>query len=72
MKSVAAHPFIIERLWDGKSIGDFRVIAVEGGIETGNLQKVRLSFQNRPNWSDIVRLMQWCERIETLEFVQHC
>jgi hypothetical protein len=41
-EAVAAHAFGVESLRDGKPIGNIWMIAVEGGIEAGNLQNVRL------------------------------
>ena len=45
MESVAAHALRIELLGNRKAIGDLRMASVEGSIEAGNLQQVRLSLQ---------------------------
>ena len=67
VESVATHPLGIERLGNRKAIGDLRMASVEGRIEAGNLQQVRLPLQDRADWAKIVGLVQRSERNEAFE-----
>src|SRR4029078_11215712 len=53
------------------SVCNFRMPAMEGGIEAGDLQDLRLPLQDGPDWRQIVRLMQRCKRHETREAGEH-
>src|SRR5439155_23752345 len=63
MKSVAPHSFRVEVLGDRKAIGNLRMASVECRIEAGDLQYVRLSRQDRADWTEgiwLVKRRQWC------------
>ena len=71
MKSVAANAFRVERLGNGEAVRDLRMAAMEGGVEAGDLQHMRLPLQDRFDGRQVVWLMQWSERDETREPVDH-
>ena len=54
MEAVAAYAVLIELLRKCVAVRDFRVAAMEGGIETGNLNQLRLSLPQR---ADRARLL---------------
>ena len=35
---------------------------MESGVETGDLRQIRMRLADRPNWREIMRLMQRRER----------
>jgi hypothetical protein len=41
MKAVAFDAFCGQRPWQGKKLGNFRLTAVKGGVEAGDLRDVR-------------------------------
>ena len=71
VKSVAANALCIERFGNGEAVGHVRMAAMEGGVETRDLQHLRLPLQDRFYGSQVVWLMQWSERYETREPVDH-
>ncbi len=71
VKSVAANALRVERFGNRKAVGDLRMAAMEGGVEAGDLQQLRLPLQDRADWRQVVGLVQGGERHETLEPVEH-
>ena len=67
MKPIATHPFGIEALRDRKPVSNFGMPSMEGRVEAGNLQQVRLAFGDRADWGKVVGLMQWSKRNKVFE-----
>ena len=71
MEPVAADAFGVETLRDRVMVRDRTVAAMEGGIKASNLRHVGPICEQCPNGSEIVRLVQRCQRIVLLEPRQH-
>ncbi len=71
VESIAANALGVERLRNRKAVRHLGMPAMEGRVEAGHLQNLRLPLQDRPDWRQIVWLMQRSERHETREAVEH-
>ena len=71
MKAVAAHAGVVIAPWKGESVGGERMGAVEGGVETGDLDRVRKRAARGAHRGEIVRLMQRRERDKPLNLRLH-
>ena len=71
VKSVAAHAFLVEALWQRVAVGNFGMAAMKRRVEAGDLRKLRLSLQQRADRAEIVRLMERRERRESLKPLEH-
>ena len=71
VEAVAAHALGVELLRQRVMIGNRRVTAVKGGVETRNLRQVGRAREQRPDRRQIVGLMQRSERNIFLEVLEH-
>ena len=71
VKSVAAHALRIELFGNRKAVGDLGMAPVEGRIEAGDLQQVRLPLQDRADRPEVVGLVKGSERTQPLELLEH-
>ena len=71
VKSVAAHTLGIEMFGNGVVIGDRAVLAMKCGVEARHLRQPQPVDHDRPDGSQIMRLMQRRERDVSLKAAQH-
>jgi hypothetical protein len=67
MEAVAANALLIELLRKRVVVREFRVPAMEGGIEAGDLRQLRLSLPQRADRAEVVGLVEWSQRREGLK-----
>ena len=70
MKPVAPYPFLEKRIRQRKGLIDLRRGSVESGVETRDLRQVRIEGHGHLDRREIVRLVQRCERHQSLELGQ--
>jgi hypothetical protein len=70
MEPITPYSFSMKALRNGEPIGHFGVVAVKSGIKAGNLQDVRLPFQNCADRGNVVWLMQRRQWDEPVQFAQ--
>ena len=62
MEPVAAHAFVVIGARQPVDVGDERLGAMEGGVEAGDLRRLRERFERRLDAEDVERLVQLAER----------
>src|SRR3546814_6258898 len=68
MKSIAADSLFMQRAGEREPRGDLGLVMVKGGIEAGDLGKVRRQGCNGADRGQIVRLVERRKRAERVEF----
>src|SRR3546814_3714541 len=68
MKSIAADSLFMQRAGERDPRGDLGLVMVKGGIEAGDLGKVRRQGCNGADRGPIVRLVERRKRAERVEF----
>src|SRR4029077_9322288 len=68
---VTADALLVERFGQSIAVGNFGMAAMERCIEAGDLRKPRLPRPERANGAEIVRLVEWSERRESLKPLDH-
>ena len=71
VKAVPADPLLVPGIRDREPVGDLGMVAVERGIEAGDLGDIGMAGADLPDRRQIVRLVQRGQRHELLEAVQH-
>ena len=71
MKSVAPDAFVGQAPRQRKVGGDFRLRAVKGGVEAGDLRQRRMKFRKRRDGGEVMRLMQRRQRNEAGQLRDH-
>ncbi len=67
VKAVAAHAIGIILVGQRIAVRDLGMAAMEGGIEAGHLQELRLTLHDGADRTHVVRLMQRRQRSEGFE-----
>ena len=71
MEAVSAHALGVEPLRYGIVVDNRVVIAVERGIEAGDLRQVGIAAKNGADRREVVRLVQRRERLIAFEVTEH-
>ena len=71
MESVAAYALRVQFGRQCEHLCDFRIAAVERGVEACHLRKLPRAFQEQADRSQVVRLVQGGKRYELLQRSQH-
>ena len=71
MKTIALNTLGIEASRNGKQLGYAREGLVKRCVEAGHLGKLRLPLQQGSDRPEIVRLVEWSERRESLQPLDH-
>src|SRR2546429_6129572 len=58
MKPIAPDAFLRVFAWNSERLSYWRLVTMESGVKTGDLRQTRMGRENRPNWCEIMRLMQ--------------
>ena len=67
MESVAPDAFVVERARQAVGVGDEIAAAMEAGVETGDLLRVRKQRRGGAHAGEIVRLVQRRQRLQAFE-----
>ena len=67
VETVTADAFLVEPFGQSVAVGDFGMAAMKRRIEASDLRKLRLPLPKRANGAEIVRLVEWSERRESLK-----
>ncbi len=71
VEPVAAYTRVMQFARNGEASGNIRIRGVECCIEARDLRHIWLPLQQRPDRRQVVRLVQWRQRDELLQRVQH-
>ena len=71
MEAVAAHPLLVQRRGQREHLRDFRIAAMEGGVEACHLRQLRQPLQQEADGRQVVRLVQRRKRDVFLECGQN-
>ena len=71
VEAVAAHPLLVEGIRQRVVICHVGMRTVERGIEAGDLQDARKPLLDGAHRSQVLGLVEWCQRHEAFERGEH-
>ncbi len=71
VEAITAHALLRQLPRDGEGLCLPGLVAVEGGVEAGDLRQLRMRLRQRADGGEVVRLVQRGERDQTVQLIQH-